>query len=189
MQPQYYGAAADYNKPKTPKLLSKKLLLIGGAVVVGLLVISTAFAILSAVSSGPRNDVARLIAREQQLQKVVTANARLLKNGDLKKVSAEAALYSASDATALTSVFGGDVPSEITASETDATVETKLKDATQAGKFDEVYAQIVTSQVDACLTLAQKIKDQTGGQQTRAAAAQAVVNLTSLADQLQKITP
>lgn len=187
MNPQFYGAAADYNKPKQGKLLNKKVLLIAGAALLGLVIISVIFAILGSIGAGPRSDIARLIVREQQLQDIITKNQALVGNTDLAKVSSEANLFLTSDITALTDIFGDKIPEDITASETDASIATKLKAATQSGKFDEVYLQTITSQVNSSLTLAQKIKLQTSGQQTRAAAAQAGTNLGAIADRLEAI--
>jgi len=188
MQPQYYGAAADYNKPKGNSLLGKKVLFIAGGSVLGLILIAVFFTVLGAITSGPRNDVARLAAREQQLQKFVDSNLNSIKSGDLRKVSGEAQLYLGTDVSALQKVYGDKLPGQFVEAEADTTSAQKLKDATQAGKFDETFADLLAAKVTSALEQAQKVKEQTSGKETRAVATQAVTNLTAISEQLSKLT-
>lgn len=186
MDPQYYGAAAEYNKPKRSKLFSGKFLFIIVGALVVLLLMLVLFTILGAIASGPRNDLARLTARTNQLQNIIDKNQNDIHSPTLKKLSAEAKLFVSTNYLALKNAYSGDIPDTIAADEADATVSSKLTEATKAGKYDETYLGILKEKVAATLELAEKIQV-SGGQVTKTAAAQTLSSLTAVNDQLKAI--
>lgn len=188
MNPQYYGAAADYNNPKNHPMVSKKLLLIAGGIVLGLIIIATLFSVVGTLTSGPRNEVARLAARVQQTQKFISDNNNTIGSGELKKINSEAELFLGTDLSALQKVYDGKLPDSITATETDTTSEKELKDATQAGKFDSTYLELLRTKIAACLDQAQKVRDATSGAQTKTVATQAANNLMTISEALNKLS-
>lgn len=189
MNPQYYGAAADINKPKGPSaLFNRKTLIIAGLVVAGLTLIMVVLAILGAIASGPRNDVARLTTRVQQLRDLLEKERSTIRHPDLKKVSAEARIYLATNALALSNAYGGELPDAIVASETDTTIKTKLDDATKAGRHDEEFLKIVEAKIALIQELSKKIQDTTSGQLTRAAATQTADSTAAISQRLDDIS-
>ncbi len=187
MQPQYYGAAAGGNRPKGFGAFKGKLLIIIIGVVAGLIVVGLFFTILGSLTSGPKNNVARLIARTQQLRTLLETEQKNIRDPALKKVSAEAELFLGTSDLALQNVLGGDLPENIVAEETDSTITDKLTTATQAGRHDQEFAAVFRQKVALILELSQKVQSQ-AGQQSKAAATQLTNDTKSISEQLELIT-
>jgi len=187
MQPQYYGAAAEYNKPTNKNFFTGKLLMIIVGSLIGLLLLLLAFTIIGSFASGPRNDIARLAARAKQLQDVIEKNSAALKDSDLRDLTAEADLYAISGARQLQNAYGGTLPDSILASEADTTSAARLSDAVTQGKYDQEFLAILKDKVAQTLTLAQKVQTQSSGQQTKGAAGQTAANMSAISDQLNAI--
>ncbi len=187
MDPQYYGAAAEYNKPKGSKFLNPKVFMIAGGVLVGLLLLMVGFAVLGSLASGPRNDTAKLAVRAQGIYDFIDLDQKNIKDSDLSKIAEETKLFISTNSFALTDAYAGEIPDSIAASEADTTSTAKLESATKAGKHDEVFLEILTAKVASAMELAQKVKSQTSGAQTRTAADQTISNLQVISDQLDAL--
>lgn len=183
MQPQFYGAAAEYNKPKGFRLNKRVFLFLGLAVIVILLVV-IGLGLFSSLTSASRNNLARLIVREQQLVKFIDTNESAVKSSDLKRIGSDGVLYLTTDSQALRKTLSGGVPEEISKEELDTTSTAKLKSATQANKYDDVYKQLLADKLSATLKLAQTVAGENKGN-TKKAADQTVSNLKDLAGQLE----
>ncbi len=169
MQPKYYGAAADYNKPKGAGLMfDKRLLMMLGLAVVVITVISIGFGLLNAAASAPKNDLQALVARENSLNDFMKTNQPGIHSQSLSIINAEAQLLVGGDTYALTaalsSQYGIDkIAAEFTAAEVDATSASALGTAAINGRFDQTYVSMLQDKLAATQTLAQKIKDGNGG--------------------------
>lgn len=186
MNPQYYGAAAEYNKPKGHKLLSGKILIIGAGVLIFFVLFLVLFTILGAIAGGPRNDLARLSARADDLKSFIDKNQQTIHSPALQKISAETSLFIGTNQQALSKAYGGPIPDNIAASEADTTSAGELTDATQAGKFDETYLSILKEKIAGILQLSQKIQE-SGGSQTKAAGAATTSSMTTVNEELESI--
>lgn len=189
MQPKYYGAAAEYNKPKFA--LKGRLFKVVGLVFLLLIVLMSAIAIVGLINSGPSNNLASLIVRQQQLQKFIAANQKSIHSSELAKLSAEASLFLTSDSTTLKgqlmSRYGvANISQEITKRETDTTSANKLKAAIQVNKFDSTYADILRDKLAATIELA-RIVERESGSNLKAAAQQSIKNLQAVDTQLSAV--
>lgn len=183
---RYYGAAANYNKPGRPGLNRRFWVLIGAILVVGVLLF-VAFTIFSSLTNGPRDQLATLVAREKSLQAFTTANQSKLTNNQLAKINSQTSIYMTSDSTGLQKQLSlryslSEIPKEITAAEAD-TSASELTEATQSGKFNEVYKEILDKKLTATLRLAESVQLGTSGQ-LNAALEKTIQSLTALQAEL-----
>jgi hypothetical protein len=187
MNPQYYGAAARYNKSKGAKLFNRKTLLVGIIFVAVLSLIVMATALINNIAGGPRNDVARLAARASQFQSIIGSDLSNIQHPQLKKVAAETKLYLVSNSLALTAAYGAALPDSVLADEADAAVASDLSAAAKAGKHDATFLEVMKEKSLATLELAKKVQSQSSGPKTKAAADQMVNTMQLINDQLAAI--
>lgn len=191
MQPKYYGAAAEYNKKSFR--LDRRLLMFGVLGLIVLVFIAVGFMLVTALTSAPRDDLARLVARESQLQKFVATAQATINNDELSKINSSANLLLLSDTVALKKAlavnFGINEPTaEITAAETDKTSAIKLKEASLVSKYDEVYLELLRAKIAATQELAKKIEAGAGAN-LKITLQQIVANLASVDEQLAVLQP
>lgn len=188
MNPQYYGAAAEYNKPKGVKsFLSGKVVIIVGIAVVVIIVLIAVITLIGGVASGPRNELARLSARVQRLHDLLEDNVSNTKDPDLKKVSAEAKLYLSTNLLALNEAYGGKLPENIVNDEADSAALNRLGVATQAGRHDAELLAIIKEKSASILELSEKIQMEATGPKTRSAATQTTEYIDAINRQLANV--
>lgn len=187
MQPQYYGAAAQYNKPGSFK--NRKLIMVLLLGVIIIVFLSIGFALVNFLMSGPANQFARLVARQEALQQFVSDGQAEIKNDDLSKINSTANVLLLTDAAALrnslrTAYRADGVPADITRSESNTEQnETILKEAVQINRYDTAYYNLLQDKITAALQLAQHLQpDARGNAQT--SVQQAVTSLQAIQKEL-----
>lgn len=188
MQPKYYGAAAQYNKPGGFQF-NNRWLLIGGAIFLVIILIMVGASIFTAITSGPSREVATLVARENDLATILNKNRDRLHSGDLAKINAEAAILLLSDTKTLTdfmaSKYGlATVPEDVTAAESDGDVESQLNDAEQIGRFDQTYVTLMSTKLGAAQAQAEKVLGAASSAEFRSALEQNIDNIKAITEQL-----
>jgi hypothetical protein len=189
MQPKYYGAAADYNRPPSTGL-GKILKLVG--LVVGIIVLITiAYFAFMALTSGGRNSTATLVAREKQLTTFMTTNQATLENDNLRTINSNGSTLITSDHYALTqgmkAAYGlTSPPEDITKSEADTTSKKTLDTAKIQSRFDTVYVELLQEKIASTQQLARSVRDSSSGALKTAAEA-TIKNLTTIDEQLAKL--
>ena len=191
MEPRYYGAAANYNKPGG-SLLNPKYLMIGGLVLLVIIVLMVATAVINGINAGPGRSLATLVARETDLESLADKNKQHIKSGDLRKISADLGILLLGDTVTLTgymsSVYNlADVPEDIAADVADPDTDEDLKTAEQTGKFDVVFAAMLNTRLAAILDQAQKVQAAVGNQELKDALQETITTVTSLQEQLASL--
>jgi hypothetical protein len=192
MQPKYYGAAAEYNKPVSGGGGGLSgILKIFGIFVGAILLIAIAFTVVNSIGKGPSNEFARLVARTTELQTLLDKQKPNIRSSDLKTINATGQILMAGDVAALseqlTVAFGAEgVPEDITAAEADPTIETTLKNAGLTGTFDKVYVGVLRDKIASSYDLANTLLGSASGD-TQAAVQKTIDTLTSLDSQLEKL--
>ncbi len=186
MQPKFYGAAAQYNKPSDSKLGA--VLKIAGLVLLILVLITAGYYLVTALTSTNKNQAARLVAREKQLVSYISTYSKSITDDSLSTVSSNAYALATNDYYALqqglkSSYSLSAVPDSITAEEADSTSESKLATAQSQNKFNEVYASLLKSKVTSAKTLALEVASNSSGKMKTAANTTAE-HLTEISDQL-----
>ena len=166
MQPKYYGAAAQYNKPTGGNF--GKILKILGLFVGVIVLITIAYFAYTALTSGGKNSAAQLVARQRQLLTFLTANQGSVANDTLKTISGNATSLVTSDHYALSQGIKTEyglaaVPEAITKAEADTTSTTTLKNAQIQSRFDQVYLQLLREKIASTQELAQSVLSTAGG--------------------------
>lgn len=185
---RYYGASANYNKPGGP-MINRRVLILLGIILVVIMLLFGAFSIFSSLSNGPRDQLATLIAKEQSLQVFTATHQAKITDNELTKVNSEAGIFLTSDTVALTRQLNlkykmAAIPKEIIAAEADTTSETTLTQATQSGKFNETYKDLLGQKLATSLLLAESVQQGTTGQ-LNAALEQNIQNIKSLQAELE----
>lgn len=189
MQPKYYGAAAQYNKPQSTGL--GQILKIIGMVVGVILLITIAYFAYSALTSGGRTSAATLVAREKQLTTFMTSNQAAIDNDNLRTINSNGLTLITSDQYALTqgmkAAYGlASPPEDITKAEADSTSKKILDDAKIQSRFDKVYVQLLQEKLAATQQLARSVRDSSNGA-LKTAAETTIKNLTTIDEQLAKL--
>lgn len=185
MQPQYYGAAAEYNKPKNFRF-DKRIVILLGLVLIVALIIFIASLVIGSLTNGPRDNLARLIAREQQIVRFIDTNEANLKDSELKRIGSDTILYLGTDTAALRKLLSGGISEEISKQEADSTSAAKLKAAIQANKHDQTYLEILRDKIAAALELAKTVQAENNGK-IKTATDQTVKNLQTQLQQLDAL--
>ena len=189
MQPKYYGAAAQYNKPAgTPIGMILKFIGIGVGVIV---LITVAFFAYSALTSGGKNTAAQLVAREKQLLSYLTSNQGSITSDVLRTANSNAISLLTSDSYALAqgikTAYGlATVPDAITKAEADTTSKKTLDTAKIQSRFDRVYLELLREKVAATQQLAQTVLASSSGS-LKTAVETTISHLTTVDEQLAKI--
>lgn len=191
MEPKYYGAAADYNKPGGLQF-SRKFLLIGLLILLVIVALMVGAAIISGINATPGRDLATLISKQSALQSLLDKNKTKIKDGDLRKANADTNLLLLSSTTTLTtymtSIYGLKVvPSSIAAAEVDSTAADNLKAAEQVGKFDSTLTSIARTKLADSLAQANKVLSEVGNQNLKDAIQNTITALESADQQLAKL--
>lgn len=192
MQPKYYGAAANYNKPSGGMTGLSGILKIFGIFVGVVILLAIAYSIVTGISKGPQDNLARLVAREKALQTLLEKQKTNIRSGDLRTVNASAHILTVGDAATanrlLASVYGAkEVPKEITAAETDATLETTLKNAVLVGTFDKTYVDVLREKIAASYSLAQTVSNAANNKELKTATQHMMNNLSTIDTQLEQL--
>ncbi len=191
MEPRYYGAAANYNKPGGT-LFNPKLLMIGGLALVIIIVIFVAIAVISGINAGPSRDLATLVAQQTDLQTLTEKSKDRIKSGDLRKVNADASLLLLSDTITLTGYLNSlysitAIPPEVLAAATDPDTEGDLKTAEQTDKFDIVYIAVINQKLNSIREQVQKVQTQVGNKDLKTTLDATLATITSLQGQLSEL--
>ena len=189
MQPKYYGAAAQYNRPNSGGF--GMILKIIGLVVGVIVLITVGFFAFSALTSGGKNTAAQLVARERQLLSFMTTNQSTIDNDNFRTVNSNAMSLITSDHYSLTqgmkAAYGlAAPPEEITKAETDTTSKKTLDSAKIQSRFDQVYLQLLRDKVASTQQLARSVQSSSSGT-LKTAAETTVRNLTTIDEQLAKL--
>jgi hypothetical protein len=192
MQPKYYGAAANYNKPVGGKSGLGGILKIFGIFVGAVIVLAVGFSIVNSLSKGPQENFERLIARESDLLKLMDKQKDNIRNSDLRTINATGTLLTAGDVGALnkrlTASFGAEGVSEsIAAAETDTTSEATLGNAVITGTFDKTYVGILRDKIASASGLARTLVSSVSGDATKQAVQKTLDNLEAIDTQLSKL--
>jgi hypothetical protein len=193
MQPKYYGAAAEYNKPAGGSAGGLSgILKIFGIFIGAIIVIAVVLSIVSSIGKGPQNDFARLVARMSSLQNLLDKQKGNIRSSDLRTVSATALILVSGDTSTLAKQmrvsFGLEaVPEDITAAETDTTTDPELKKAQLTGGFDREYVTVLRDKIAAAYQLAETLKAAGGNDATIDALNKTLVSLDALDSQLTKL--
>jgi hypothetical protein len=196
MPPKYYGAAAQYNKP--PSLSGgggidvKKILLILGLVIFVIIILVAGISFINGAAKGPQDDFVSLAARTSNLAGMLEKNRSNIKNGDLKKINAEATTLMLSDSVELsgqaTTLFGvAEIPEAVTAAQAFTTAEESLDKAKVSGTFDRTYVLEITAAIDSTYGLAKKVREAVTSKEAQAALDRSMTNMIVLNDQLAKV--
>lgn len=193
MQPKFYGAAANYNKPSgsSSSNLRKVLMIVGlffGVIILLVVVMS----IISAITRGPQDEYSRLISRVDRLSALTQSQQNTIRNNDLRRANSTATMLLLGDSGALSRqlapAFGiAAVPEEIALSEGETTTEPKLKQANQLGTFDSTYADILRDKIAAAAALAQTVDTSTNNEKIKAVLGKLLEDLTEIDRQLSEI--
>jgi hypothetical protein len=188
MEPVYYGAAAQYNKPSGFQFNPKILLIVGLVLLVGI-GLMVASAVITGINAGPGRDLATLIAQETDMQTIVDKQRAVVQNGDLKKANAEFSVMLLSDSMTLTEqmtkVYGlSAIPKDIAAANTDTDATNTLKTAQSVGNFDTTYAALLRAKIAEMLVSAHRIHDVTGNATLKAQLQTTIKMLSGLDDQI-----
>lgn len=189
MQPKYYGAAAQYNRPKGTGL--GQILKIIGMVVGGIILITIGYFVVSALTSGGKTATATLVARERTLVSFLTQNQGTIANDNLQTIASNATSLLNSDHYALTqgmkAAYGLAAPPEdITKSEADTTSKKTLDTAKVQSRFDQVYVELLREKLASAQQLARTVQGQSSGNLNKAAAV-TIKNITTIDEQLAKL--
>lgn len=193
MQPnitsKYYGAAAQYNKKNDSP--GGRLLKIGLLALLIIVVLSGGAIAFSALTSGGKNDAARLVARERQLIIFLTNNQKSIANDDFQTANANALSFATSDyyslQKGLSAAYGlTSVPDAIAKEEIDTTSAAALKTAQIQSRFDTVYLQLLREKITNTEGLARTVLNSANGTFKTAIQTQ-LDNLTAVDNQLAKL--
>lgn len=144
--------------------------------------------IFNAITSGPRQNLERIVARTDSLQKFTADNQSAISDTDLAKLNSEATIFLASNTfelkTKLKEQYNAEVSEPIKLEEADTTSKETLKDATSAGRFNESYRQLLNEKLATALQLAKSIQQNSTSQSLNNVLQQTIANLEALAAQL-----
>lgn len=191
MQPKYYGAAAQYNKPAGGPTGLGTILKIFGIFVGAIIIIAVGFSIFATFSKGPQNDFAKLVARMDNLRALLDAKSGNIRSSDLKTINANALLLVSGDASLLTKQLQSsfdlkEVPPDIAASVDDPSIDTTLDNAVLTGTFDKAYVAVLRDAIAKTYDLAQDLQG-AGGTATKEAVKKTIESLTAIDEQLSRL--
>ncbi|HSE60900.1 MAG TPA: hypothetical protein VLA88_01240 [Candidatus Saccharimonadales bacterium] len=196
MQPKYYGAAAQYNKPagfsSGGGVGGKKIAMLAGLILFVIIIIVGGLSLVTSLSKGPQDDFVALAARTSNLQALLEKQKPTIKNADLKKLNAEATTLLITNSNDLSEqaskLFGvAEIPETVTEAQGMGDAEEALEKAKLSGTFDRVYITTVTDKVNGTFDLAKKMSDAVSSQDAKAVLEQTMANLVLINDQLSKI--
>lgn len=183
-QGYYYQPPTAQKKPLF-SLNRRSLLFIGG----GLFAIIMATILLFASrGGGAGDDLALLVARQEQLVELTESSHESISNGDLKKLNADARLFLQSDALVLNEAMEQAGTTKIPKKVAESVVndyEERLTDAKSAGRFDASYADVLGQKIEAQQALISSVYDKSGSK-TKAKLSPVYDSLEVLLEQLQK---
>ncbi|MGH7196992.1 MAG: hypothetical protein ACREGJ_04510 [Candidatus Saccharimonadales bacterium] len=188
MQPQYYGAAAKYNKPRGFQFNGRTVMMIALGFV-GLILITIGFVLVGSLTSGPKNNLAALVVREEQLQTFIKNAQGKIKSGDLAKINSDAHLLIATDSLALRAQLGTvygqkKISDDIVKREADSASAKKLADAELINAFDTTYSRILRDKLASAFQLANKVRLESKNSNLKKVLAQAITNLETIDKQV-----
>ncbi len=191
MNPQYYGAAAEYNKP-TGFQFNPKILLIVGLVLVAGIGLLVASAVLTGINAGPGRNLATLIAQENDIQTIADKNRGNIQNGDLQKANADFSITLLSNSmsltTQMTKVYGlAAIPADVLKLNTDAAAVATLKNAQSIGNFDTTYTGMLRTKIANMLVTAHKSHDEATNSNLKTLLADTIKMLSGLDDQVAAV--
>lgn len=165
MQPKFYGAAAQYNRPNNGGL--GQILKIIGLVAGVLLLLTGAYFAYGLFTSGSKNSAAQLVARQRQLLSFMTTNQNSITNPDFKTINSNAISLATSDNYSLTQGLRNygltAVPEAVAKLEVDTTSSKTLATAVIQSRFDAVYLQLLREKIAATQQLGQSVLGSAGG--------------------------
>lgn len=189
MPPTYYGAAANHQK-RSGFHLDRRVLLFLGLGIVVILFIGIISTVLGALTGGPKTDLTLLVARQASFSAFLNANYGPVQNDALQKVTAEAAILTASDYRVLNTQLSltynvTAIPDSVTAAEADQNAAA-LKSAQVAGTYDSVFIGLLRDKLAAELSLANTVNQAASGN-LKKDTQQVISNITSLGTELATV--
>lgn len=183
-QGYYYQPPSVQKKPLFS--LTKRTLLFSA---IGVFAVIMAIIMLFASrGGGAGDDLALLVARQDQLVDLAETSHETISSSDLRKINADAKLFLQSDALVLQDVMEQNgtakVPKKITESVTND-YEQRLTDAKSAGRFDSSYADVLSQKIEAQQALISSVYKKSGTK-TKAKLSPVYDSLEVLLEQLQK---
>jgi hypothetical protein len=196
MPPKYYGAAAQYNKPPSLKgrggMDVKKIGLIVGLILVIITILVVGLSLVSSVTKGPQEEFVALAARSSNFATLLDKQKSNIKNGDLKKINAEATTLMLSDSVELsglaTRLFGvAEIPATASAAQGFAAAQESLDKAKISGIFDRTYVTEITSALDGLYGQAKKVRDALTTKSSQGTVDRMMTDIIFVNDQLTKV--
>ena len=191
MEPKYYGASAQYNRPSSSELI-KRIAILGGVVVGIITLVFIATAVFSAINAGPSRELASLVAKQTVLQKIADENKDLLKGSEERKTNADAGILLLSGqktlADLLSNVYGlAKIPPEISVAAADPTIKETLDTARTEGNFDGTFVRIFRDKLGEIISQTEAVLARTGNADIKTALQDNLDNLTSLDEELRAL--
>lgn len=186
MQPKYYGAAAQYNKPSGLGL--GNFFKIGGIVLGAIILVTIGYFVIMSFANAGQETAATLVAREKQLVTFITTNQKDITDDNLSTVNSNLLSLATSDAYALQqglkSSYGlTAVPEAITKQESDTTSAAKLTTAKAQAQFNKVYLELLKSKIASIKEAAQEVTTTSSGSM-KTAAETTINHLTTIQQKL-----
>ncbi len=159
MEPNYGYVQAS---PQNESRFSRKMLLIAGGLVAGVIV-AVALLLLTSTRSGIGTQSQHLLIRYSNLQAMLsdTKTTRNLKNQDLSNIVTSFGLTTTTDINDLTIALSSQIPTKmsdsIISAEADTTTAKTIEDAYLENKLDSVYADTLIKKIDSLRALIAEI--------------------------------
>lgn len=180
-----YGTYTGYGTQSKHRLL---VVIGGGIALIAFFIIM--FTVINMLTSGGKNDLILLTAREDNLYQFVYAQHSKIQNSDLRKINADARILTTNNVTLLHAELNKNygitaLPDAVVAQENDTASAAKLRDASLVNHFDFTYQMVVADKIARCLVLAQTVEQELGDSAAGRDVHSVVVNLQSLSQQLK----
>jgi hypothetical protein len=181
----------DYYVPSAPQRqgINKKIIFIAAGVLVAIFI--GVGLLMSSSGSGPAEESARAVARQEQLIAISADGEKNIRSGDLRKINADANLFFKTDSVALTNLMKKlgpqEVPQALKDSEKAKTNIKNLTDAVAAGRYDETFAGMLKGKLEEQQALLRAIHDGTNSQSAKTTLQSIYAKNETLLKQLQDL--
>lgn len=159
MDPRYYSSPVAQKSSGFDKKII--FIVIGAflAILIGLAMLSLG------KEETPGDQLARAVARHEQLHKITQEAQESIRSNDLLKINSDAGLFLTSDLATLRSLMQSagykEVPKEIAAAEADTESLDRLKQAALNNRYDDTYKTVMSSKIEAQQALLREISGKT----------------------------
>ncbi|HEX4662101.1 MAG TPA: hypothetical protein VH144_00640 [Candidatus Saccharimonadales bacterium] len=182
-----------YQQPPTgiqAILANKRLVFIGGGVIVALILI--AGIVLSTGGDPLQPNLQHLVARYDALSKLTLNAPKLIQNDELNKFNSEAnLLFNSDDASfskLLTDKYGSaELPQDVIDAEATASSDAKLTEASLLGTYDDTYKLLMDQKLVSLQALLDETRANANSSSTLSVIKTARDNSTALRDRLKQV--